>query len=66
VEPALNQLEAMHVRWVALMRAMDDAAFRKSFLHPETGSHMTLFDRVACYAWHGRHHLAHIENALRA
>jgi hypothetical protein len=64
VEPALRMIEAVHARWVALMRTMDDAAFRKAFLHPETGNLMTLFDRVACYAWHGRHHLAHIDRAL--
>ena len=63
---ALDGLASIHARWVALMRAMSDADFRKSFLHPETGGSMTLFDRVASYAWHGRHHLAHIENALRA
>lgn len=65
VETSLRLLEAMHGRWVALMRIMDDNAFRKSFHHPETGTQMTLFDRVACYAWHGRHHLAHVELALK-
>lgn len=64
VEPSIRLLEAMHGRWVALMRTMDDDAFRKSFHHPETGSTMTLFDRVASYTWHGRHHLAHIGLAL--
>ena len=48
VEPALRLLEAMHGRWVALMRTMDDGAFRKSFRHPETGSMMTLFDSRYC------------------
>jgi hypothetical protein len=65
VEVSVRLLEAMHARWVALMRTMDDNAFRKSFLHPETGTQMTLFDRVACYAWHGRHHLAHVDMALK-
>ena len=64
VEPALRMLEAIHARWTALMRTMDDVAFQKRFHHPETGGYMTLFDRVACYAWHGRHHLAHIRLAL--
>ena len=63
---ALDGLASIHARWVALMLSMSDADFGKRFLHPETGGTMALFDRVACYAWHGRHHLAHIENALRA
>ena len=62
---ALDGLESMHARWVALMRTMSDADFQKGFIHPETGGRMTLFDRVASYAWHGKHHLAHIHLALR-
>jgi hypothetical protein len=64
IELPLRGLEAIHARWAALMRSMDDAAFRKSFLHPETGLENFLFDRVASYVWHGRHHLAHIDLAL--
>lgn len=63
---AIDGVSSIHARWVALMRSLSDADFGKSFLHPETGGCMTLFERVACYAWHGRHHLAHIENALRS
>lgn len=62
---ALDGLESMHARWCALMRTMSDSDFRKGFIHPETGGRMTLFDRVASYAWHGKHHLAHIDLALR-
>lgn len=64
VEPALRMLEAIHARWAALLRIMDDSMFQKRFLHPETGGHMSLFERVACYGWHGRHHLAHVERAF--
>jgi hypothetical protein len=64
IEVSLTGLEAIHSRWVALLRIMDENAFRKSFLHPETGMEYFLFDRAACYAWHCRHHFAHIELAL--
>lgn len=65
VELAVQGVESIHARLVALVRTMTDADFRKAFLHPETGTTMTLFDRVACYAWHCDHHLAHIGLALR-
>jgi uncharacterized damage-inducible protein DinB len=65
VSIALDGLESMHARWVALMRTMSDADYQRGFIHPETGGRMTLFDRVAYYAWHGKHHLAHIGLALR-
>jgi hypothetical protein len=64
IELSLRGLEAMHARWAALMRTMDEDAFRKSFVHPETGQEQFLFDRVAMYVWHGNHHLTHIGVAL--
>jgi hypothetical protein len=64
IELSLRGLEAVHARWTAFMRTMDDAAFQRSFVHPETGKEQLLFDRAAMYEWHGRHHLAHIELAL--
>jgi hypothetical protein len=66
LELPLRGLEAIHAQWAALMRTMDEAAFRKSFIHPETGLENVLFDRLLSYGWHGRHHLAHIDLALKA
>lgn len=64
VEPALGLLAGLHARWTALLRVMDEAQFRRSFLHPETGKEWRLFESLALYDWHGRHHLAHVEMAL--
>jgi hypothetical protein len=64
IELSLRGLEAIHARWVALMRTMDEAAFNRSFIHPESGQEQFLYDRVAMYVWHGNHHLAHIDIAL--
>jgi uncharacterized damage-inducible protein DinB len=60
---SLDLLEALHRRWVVLLRAFTDQHFRRGFLHPEIGP-MTVDDALALYAWHGRHHAAHIKNAL--
>ena len=56
---SLTLLEALHDRWVRILRALTDADFSKTLLHPEHGV-MTLDSLVAMYAWHGRHHVAHI------
>jgi uncharacterized damage-inducible protein DinB len=61
VELSLNLLDALHGRWVILLRSMDEDQFRRVFEHPEVGQ-MSLGCALALYAWHGRHHLAHIEN----
>ena len=56
---SLLLIEALHARWVAFLRALPEAAFARTGVHDERGP-MTLDDLVALYAWHGRHHVAHI------
>jgi len=64
VEVSLALLEALHRRWVLLLRAMTPADFARTFLHSELGP-VTLDRNLALYAWHGDHHVAHI-TSLRA
>lgn len=59
VETSLVLLEALHERWVNLFRSMSPADFGRTLNHPEMGP-VTLDRLVALYAWHGRHHVAHI------
>ena len=63
VDVSLRLLEALHQRWVVLLRALSDSDFRKVFTHKEWGL-VTVDEAVAMYAWHCRHHTAHIESAL--
>lgn len=62
IDVSLNLLEALHARWVALLRSIPDEDFRREYVHPDTGQH-TLDRLVALYAWHGPHHTAHITSA---
>jgi uncharacterized damage-inducible protein DinB len=59
VEVSLALLEALHVRWVMLLRGIGAAEFGRRLNHPESGV-MTLDNVLALYAWHGRHHTAHV------
>jgi hypothetical protein len=59
VDLSLDLLEALHRRWVVLLRAMNPEDFDREFVHPERGP-MSLKTNVRLYAWHGRHHLAHL------
>jgi hypothetical protein len=58
-------LESLHRRWVAFLRALPAAEFGKAYVHPELGP-VTLDEAIALYAWHCRHHAAHIERGLGA
>jgi uncharacterized damage-inducible protein DinB len=60
---SLALLENLHYRWVQLMWSLSPADWARKFHHPEMGT-MTLDELLALYAWHGRHHVAHI-TALR-
>jgi uncharacterized damage-inducible protein DinB len=59
IEPSLTLLTALHERWVLFLRSMPAPAWSRMFLHPERGE-MTVDELLALYAWHGRHHVAHI------
>jgi hypothetical protein len=60
VETSLVLLEALHERWTRLLRGLDEAAFARTFRHPELGP-IRLDQNLALYAWHGRHHIGHVE-----
>jgi uncharacterized damage-inducible protein DinB len=60
IEVSLDLLDALHVRWVTLLRSMDPAGFRRALRHPEHGRVLTLAQMLGLYAWHGRHHVAHV------
>ena len=59
IEVSLQLLNALHLRWARLLRAMSPADFDRTFRHPELGER-SLDATVQLYAWHGRHHLGHI------
>ena len=56
---SLNLLESLHERWLVLLRSMSAADFERTLNHPEQGI-IRLHWMLQLYAWHGRHHTAHI------
>lgn len=59
IEVSLNLLEMLHKRWVVFLRSLREQDFQRQFRHPELGL-VTLERNLTLYAWHGRHHTAHI------
>jgi len=58
---SVGLLKALHVKLVALLRNIPASDLNKQFLHPETGKHVSLERMIALYAWHGDHHLGHLQ-----
>jgi uncharacterized damage-inducible protein DinB len=59
IEPSLSLIEGLHSRWVRLLESMSETDFLRAFHHPESGT-IRLEQNLAHYAWHGKHHVAHV------
>ncbi|HTT18679.1 MAG TPA: bacillithiol transferase BstA [Candidatus Sulfotelmatobacter sp.] len=59
IEVSLTLVDSLHDRWMRLLRSLTPEEWKRTFRHPELGP-MTLEKTLALYAWHGRHHVAHI------
>jgi uncharacterized damage-inducible protein DinB len=59
IEVSLALLDSLHERWVRLLRSLAPDDWQRSFCHPELGT-VSLEKNLALYAWHGKHHVAHV------
>jgi uncharacterized damage-inducible protein DinB len=64
IEWSLELVESLHARWVMLLQSLTDEQWKRGCHHPENGP-MTVELLALLYAWHSRHHVAHITH-LRA
>ncbi|GLB53716.1 putative metal-dependent hydrolase [Neptunitalea chrysea] len=64
INVSLQLLDALHKRWVHLLKSLNAEALKKVFIHPETKRVMDLKRSTLMYAWHGEHHYAHINNLI--
>lgn len=64
IDVSMAIITGMHARWVALLESLSEEDFHKGYIHPELGK-QDLSAVLAMYAWHARHHTAHI-SGLRA
>jgi predicted tellurium resistance membrane protein TerC len=65
VANSLNVLRPLHKKWVEMLKELKVDDLNKEFIHPDTNKHIRLSQLIANYAWHGDHHLAHINSLKR-
>ncbi len=65
VAPSLELLRGLHERWATLLASLDEAAWRRTLIHPEHARPLPLWWMAGLYEWHSRHHVAHVTR-LRA
>jgi len=59
VQVSFDLLDGLHKRWTGLLLRMRASDFKRRLRHPVSGEH-TLEGLLGLYAWHGRHHTAHV------
>ncbi|HUF78788.1 MAG TPA: putative metal-dependent hydrolase, partial [Thermoanaerobaculia bacterium] len=64
VEPSLEILRGLHLRWTALLDRLEPEQLGRPLEHSEFGT-LTVGQLTCLYGWHSRHHVAHI-TSLRA
>lgn len=57
---SINLLKGLHTRWTYLLRSLSPEDRKRGYYHPEYGKIYTIDHITGFYAWHGKHHLAHI------
>lgn len=58
---SLDVIKALHAKWVYFLKGLNKNDLKKSFIHPEGDILISLAEDIGIYAWHGNHHLAHLE-----
>lgn len=60
LDASLAILNGLHQRWAILLRSFIATDLERGFIHPDHGRKIGIAEAVGMYAWHCRHHLAHI------
>ena len=60
IQPSLQILEGVHLRWAFVLKSLSNQDFNRTFVHPEKGKKLSLHESTGSYAWHCNHHLVHI------
>ena len=61
---SLDLLKNLHARWTNLLENLSEDQWRRKLIHPDSGE-WTLEKMLGLYAWHGKHHTAHITELKR-
>lgn len=65
-QSSLLLLRGLHQRWGELLQNTPKEQLARRYFHPNRDRYYPLYTVLALYAWHGRHHLAHIKNTFVA
>lgn len=62
---SLHALTALHAKWTYFLRGLSPQELKREFIHPDGKKAISLAENIGIYAWHCKHHYAHISNLLK-
>ena len=65
VESSLKMLEGIHIHWAAIFESLNNNEWTRTFKHPASGETIHLKKALGLYAWHSKHHLAHVTETIK-
>jgi hypothetical protein len=60
INVSLTLLHALHQRWHSAIENLSEDEWERTMFHPEHKKQISLWELLGMYAWHGKHHTAHI------
>ncbi|QPH38038.1 YfiT family bacillithiol transferase [Pedobacter endophyticus] len=64
IEMSVALLTSLHRRWVTFLKTLKMEDYQRKYIHPAQDKELNLAMMLGMYAWHGKHHLAHINNTV--
>lgn len=64
VELSLHYIRALHAKLIYLLKGLSADQLLRYYVHPENNVKVSVAENMGKYAWHGNHHLAHIQNLV--
>ena len=64
IDLSLNYLKALHAKLVFLLRGLTVREMNRYYVHPENKQKISVKENIGRYAWHSRHHCAHIKGLI--
>lgn len=65
IKLSLDYIAALHAKLVFLLKGLSNDDLNRYYLHPEGNNKVSVAENIGKYAWHGRHHYAHIKGLLK-
>lgn len=65
IKDSVQLLKLLHKRWTIYLTSLKFEDLSRTYIHPEKKMEFNMYESISMYSWHSRHHLAHIELAIK-